>query len=86
MPNKNYINGRSKEYRVMNRLKAIGFDIVFRSAGSHSSIDVIGISKKLKLIQFVQCKPKKLSDRKRRDLEIQNIELNDSYRCQFRVI
>jgi hypothetical protein len=40
VPNKNYINGRNKEYTAINRLKAEGAVIAQRSAGSKSPIDV----------------------------------------------
>lgn len=59
--NKNYVNGRAKEYRIMKKLKEEGYEIVFRSAGSHSCIDVIAISKTLKKIKLIQSKPKKFS-------------------------
>jgi Holliday junction resolvase len=39
LPNLNYNKGRSKEYKVMELLKAQGW-VVARSAGSHSPVDV----------------------------------------------
>ncbi len=57
MPNKKYVKGRRKEYRVCKRLRVEGFDIVQRTAGSHSPIDIIAISKYLKKIFLIQCKP-----------------------------
>lgn len=63
MPNRNYINGRAKEYRVMNKFKQEGL-VAFRSAGSHSPIDVIGINPLSKQIFLIQCKPKSMSDNK----------------------
>lgn len=57
MPNKNYVAGRRKEYKICNDLKADGFDIAQRSAGSHSPIDVFAIHKLDKKIIFVQSKP-----------------------------
>ena len=45
MPNKNYIKGRRKEYLIRDKLIKEGFDIVQRTAGSHSFIDVIAIRK-----------------------------------------
>ena len=47
MPNKNYINGRSLEYRVKNLLKENGFAVV-RSAGSHGKWDIIAINESKK--------------------------------------
>ena len=42
MPNKNYINGRAKEYRVKKQLESEGWFCV-RSAGSHSIVDIVAI-------------------------------------------
>ena len=39
MPNKNYINGRRREYQIMRTLELEGYYCV-RSAGSHSKIDI----------------------------------------------
>ena len=57
MPNKNYIKGRRKEYKVVNELREAGYDIVQRTAGSHSPVDLFAIDKKNRCIRFVQCKP-----------------------------
>ena len=57
MPNRNYVKGRRKEYRICKELKKKGFDIVQRSAGSHSPIDVFAISKDKRIIKFIQSKP-----------------------------
>jgi len=40
MPNKNYVNGRAREYKVMRELEGLGY-ICFRTAGSHGICDVI---------------------------------------------
>ena len=57
MPNPNYIKGRRKEYKIVNRLKTEGWDIVQRSAGSHSPIDIFAINKSLRVIKLIQAKP-----------------------------
>ena len=57
MPNANYIKGRRKEYKVCDELKECGFEIVQRTAGSHSPIDIIAIDIETHQILFVQCKP-----------------------------
>jgi len=57
MPNRNYINGRNKEYKVCKQLKENGFDIAQRSAGSHSPIDIFAINRITRVIKFIQCKP-----------------------------
>ena len=64
MPNKNYIKGRRKEYKVRNQLLKDGFDIAQRSAGSHSAIDIFAISRSKKLIKLIQCKPENFQDAK----------------------
>ncbi len=57
MVNKNYVAGRRKEYRVCNKLKEEGcWDIVVRSAGSHSLVDVWAVSKEKKQILLIQVK------------------------------
>ena len=43
MPNRNYINGRAREYKIMKELVDSGYVLVMRTAGSHSPVDVIGI-------------------------------------------
>ena len=55
MPNKNYRKGYRKERQIVNEARERGC-IAFRSAGSHSPIDVCIINKKYKTIQFLQCK------------------------------
>lgn len=56
MPNKHYVKGRKKEYRVMNAARDAGC-VALRSAGSHSPIDVVIIDYKNRIIRLVQCKP-----------------------------
>ena len=86
MPNKNYVNGRRKEYKVMEQLRKIGCDIVFRSAGSHSAIDVIGIHRKMGHIICIQCKPKSMSDKKKDEIFGVNNWLNGVFTSTFEVI
>lgn len=86
MPNKNYIKGRRKEYKICNELREQGYDIVQRTAGSHSPIDIIAIRKATKDIFFVQCKPESMSMNEIKMIEEQQIGLNDEYKCKFKVI
>jgi len=44
-PNANYVKGRKKEYAVMKKLREEGFQIVARSAGSHSPVDVWAVKR-----------------------------------------
>jgi len=64
MPNANYVKGRRKEYQIVNRHKALGH-IAFRSAGSHSPVDVTAIDSKNKVIHFIQSKVGKISAREK---------------------
>jgi len=57
MPNKNYIKGRKKEYKIMKMFKEAGYDIAQRTAGSHSPIDIFAVDRKNKTIIFIQSKP-----------------------------
>jgi len=82
MPNSNYIKGRKKEYRVMNDERKLG-NLVLRSAGSHSPIDVVSIDVSSRVIKFIQCKPDDISKLDRDRLELQARELNNVFRCEF---
>lgn len=84
--NRNYLNGRAKEYRQIEKLKKEGYDICQRMAGSHSPIDVIGISKEKKEIVFIQCKPKKTSDNAVKKIFDECGWLSDNFKCKFGVL
>ncbi len=86
MVNKNYEKGRNKEYATVNKLKKAGYDIVQRSAGSHSPIDVFAINKTCRVIKLVQCKPNGFSDKKRKEIEFEMNWLNNMFRVEFEVI
>ena len=57
MPNKQYVKGRKKEYKIVHDLKLLGYTIAQRTAGSHSPIDVFAINPLTHTIMFVQSKP-----------------------------
>lgn len=84
--NKNYNNGRAKEYRIANKLKEQGYDIAQRSAGSHSPIDVFAIDIEKKIIRLIQAKPASLSDNKKKKIEEDNKGLNGAFMVLFEVI
>lgn len=69
----------------MERLRREAFDIVIRTAGSHSPIDVIGIRLGDNKIVFIQSKPKKMSQAQRDKLEEQHGWLNDEFQGEFKV-
>ena len=84
MPNKNYIKGRKKEYKIVKEYRDKGFDIVQRTAGSHSPFDVIAIHTKEKKILLVQSKssvPQSARDK----LVIDNRLLNGKFKVSFEV-
>ena len=56
MPNKRYVKGRRKEYKVMNEARDKGC-VALRSAGSHSPIDVVVVDTEHRVIRLIQCKP-----------------------------
>jgi len=85
-PNRNYLRGRSMEYRQMNRLKNDGYDIIIRSAGSHSKIDLLGIRKKDRRIKCIQCKPHSMSKNKADAIEDDLSWLNDEFVSEFEVV
>ncbi len=83
MGNSNYIKGRRKEYKIVNRLKLEGWDIVQRTAGSHSPVDIIAINKKLRVIRLIQSKPDNYPQSQEDKITKDNIELNNVYRVEF---
>ena len=83
MPNKNYVNGRYKEYKIVKELKKRGYKIAQRSAGSHSPIDVFAVHRENKEICFVQAKPESLPESEKTKLEQENDWLNDTFRVEF---
>lgn len=86
MPNKNYIKGRRKEYKIMQQLRDIGCHHVIRSSGSHSAIDVIGIDLEKRRIFLIQSKPDSMSDNAKNKICAANWELNGSFDLTFEVI
>ena len=86
MPNYNYIKGRNKEYAIIKKLRNKGFDIVVRTAGSHSPIDVFAIDSLKKYILFVQSKPKDISQSALERILNQNKELTGMFVCKFIVL
>ena len=86
MPNKNYVNGRNKEYKVCKQLKENGFDITQRSAGSHSPIDIFAINRLTRVIKFVQCKPDNFSELNKSRIMEELGYLKDMWRVEFELI
>lgn len=85
MPNANYVKGRRKEYKSVYQFKREGC-IAFRSAGSHSPIDVVAINPKTKEINLIQCKPATMSENQKLKLCEENKELNGVFKVRFSVV
>jgi len=85
MSNKNYRNGARKERKIANDLKAEGWDIAQRSAGSHSPVDVWAVNKKLKKIKCIQAKPDSMGKKARERIEEEMSWLNNTFRVEFYV-
>lgn len=79
-----YKRGRDKEYRIIKRLKNEGWDIVLRSAGSHSPIDIIAIDTDSKVIKLIQSKLN-LEESMKKRLETNNIAFNGTYYVEYQV-
>lgn len=85
MPNSNYIKGRRKEYKVMEEERKKG-NIVLRSAGSHSPVDIVSIDVTARVIKLIQCKSDNFPQIEIDELQYQMRELNNAYRCEFVVV
>ena len=85
MPNKNYLKGVRKERKLVNEARRRGL-IAFRSAGSHSPIDVVIINLKLGSVRFIQAKPDNFSEHDKQRLLEKYMKLNDYFKCVFQVI
>lgn len=69
----NYHRGRNFEYRIINEKKSQGAT-AFRSAGSHSPIDVVAIFHNR--IELIQAKAKNLRPKEISDIEKELTEAN----------
>ena len=78
--NKNYRRGRSKEYRIKKKYEKLGYTVL-RTAGSHGFADLIAL--KINEIIFIQVKPKKFSEKKKRELLEKYDWLNDEKLTKF---
>jgi len=70
---------------VVNEAKAKG-NLAFRSAGSHSPIDVVEIDYNSKVIHLIQCKPESMSNNAKDKLYLENAKLEGTYIVYFDVI
>ena len=79
----NYHKGRRKEYKICDSLRKEGFDIVQRSAGSHSPIDVLAFRELDKKILLVQSKPNSMSEKAKEKLIECHAWLNGDFDVEF---
>jgi Holliday junction resolvase len=78
MPNRNYIKGVRKERVLVNHARADNH-LAFRSAGSHSPIDVVIINHDNHLINLIQCKPSSMRESAKSKLLSSLSYLNGTY-------
>lgn len=87
-----YKTGARKEYAIRNKLLKEGYDIVVRSAGSHSPIDIIAIKTSTREILFVQSKRTigmpvfYVNPNLKEKLESEYVMLNNTFNCSFVVM
>lgn len=84
MPNRKYEKGRRKEYKIIHKEREKG-RLAFRSAGSHSPIDVISIDIKERKIRFIQSKPDNFGKNQIKKIKKENINLNGLFDVEFLV-
>lgn len=81
-----YFKGYKLERKVVNQARAKGY-ISFRSAGSHSPIDLVIVNHKDRKIELVQCKAGESYKESFKDkLAKQYEHLNGVYEVSFKVV
>jgi len=85
MPNKNYLKGRGKEYRLKKKYEMMGY-IVLRTAGSHGFADLVCVEPRKKEIIFIQAKPNNFRENEIIKLEKENNFCNGTFEIRFEVI
>lgn len=88
--NLNYKRGADKERKIVKKAREDGC-IAFRSAGSHSPIDVFILDKTTRVIHLIQCKSSiklkgKIEPRLKEKLEKEWSWLNGAYRLEFKAL
>lgn len=74
----NYENGVRRERILVNKARENGL-LAFRSAGSHSPIDVFILNPLTHEIHLIQCKPKSMSKNKKHHIEEELKVLEGAY-------
>ena len=76
------MKGYRKERKIVNTARAKG-SLAFRSAGSHSPIDVVIIDKEQRKIHLIQCKAKELSGTELKKILDSTAGLDGAYTVSF---
>lgn len=84
-PNPNYIKGIKKERVIVNKARKDGH-LAFRSAGSHSPVDVIIVDNVQDIVRLIQCKPDSMTDKAKQKLYDKHSHLDGVYFVKFEVI
>lgn len=86
MPNNNYKKGANFERSIVNKAREDGL-IAFRSAGSHSPIDVVIIDIEAGIIDLLQCKAgNSYTEAFKARLKAKHSNLNKLFTVRFDVI
>ena len=80
----NYKKGRRREQYIKEKYKKLGC-ICVRSAGSRSPFDLICVHPRKRRIIFIQCKPRKFSQKSKERLVKKFAWLNDEFMVNFEV-
>ncbi len=87
-----YQKGARKEYKIVKQFRDLGYDIVQRTAGSHSRIDIIAIDIKNKIIKLIQSKRtisnsmNFIDPKLKKQLEMENKDLNGVFEVEFKAL
>lgn len=82
MSRTNYQRGADKERRIVNKFRDEGC-LAFRSAGSHSPIDVIALNPFTKIIKLIQSKLGYLNPKQKEIIKTEGLKLNGNYKVEF---
>jgi len=85
LPNKAYLKGVRKERKLVNKARANKL-LAFRSAGSHSPIDVVIIDKYHRKVRFIQCKPDDMAQSEKERLLNELFWLAGNFKVTFEII
>lgn len=81
----NYQKGANKERKIVNKARANNL-LSFRSAGSHSPIDVFILDKTLHQITLIQCKPKSMSENAKQKILNDLLQYEGTYFINVQVV